>query len=154
MGVTLDQVMAWHPCYDREKVETLFAGRETLTANDILDLPIPAKDKLWAVLREEVIPAPILHEFACRCVEQALELAGNPDPRSMAAIDAKRAWLRGEISDQELAAARDAARAAASDAARAASAAARATAWTAAWAAARDAAREAQIEILRSLLLN
>jgi hypothetical protein len=88
--------------------------------------------------------APILHEFACWCAEGALRLVKNPDPRSVAAIAAKRAWLRGEITEKELAAARAAAWAAAEAAAwAAAEAAARAAAWTAAEAAARAAARAA-----------
>ena len=82
-----------------------------------------------------------LHEFECWCAEQALlkerEAGREPDPRSWAAIDAKRKWLRGEITDSELAAARAAAR----DAAGAAAwVAARAAAWAAAWAAAGAAA--------------
>ena len=93
----------------------------------------------------------------------------SPDPRSIAAIEAKRKWLRGEITDAELYAARaaawDAATAAASRAARAAAsdaarAAARAAAWYAAWdtamAAERnapwDTAQEHEVEILRELL--
>ena len=75
----------------------------------------------------------ILHEFACRLAERAMKRAGNPDPRSVAAIAAKRAWLRGEMTDEQLAVAwaasidaawaagRAVARAAAIDAARAAS---------------------------------
>ena len=58
----------------------------------------------------------VLHEMACLCAEQALSLVPNPDPRSIAAIAAKRAWVKGEITDAQLYAARDAAR----DAARAA----------------------------------
>jgi hypothetical protein len=53
-----------------------------------------------------------LHEFACLCAESVLHLCGD-DPSPAAAIVAKRAWLRGEISDQELDAAVVAARAAA-----------------------------------------
>jgi hypothetical protein len=86
----------------------------------------------------------ILHEFACWCAERALTSERNagrePDPRSWAAIEAKRKWLRGEITDQELAAARAAASAAARDAAWDA---ARDAAWDAASAAARDAAWDA-----------
>src|SRR5699024_6815760 len=73
-----------------------------------------------------------LHEFACICAERALTLAHVKDERCWNAIKAKRAWLRGEISDDEL----DAAWAAAWDAAWAA-------AWDAAWDAARDAAWDA-----------
>jgi hypothetical protein len=59
---------------------------------------------------------PILHEAACIYAERALRVAKITDPRSWAAIEAKRKWLRGEITDEKL----TAARAAAWDAARAA----------------------------------
>ena len=93
----------------------------------------------------------ILHEFACRCAEDALALVEQPDARSVEAIAAKRKWLRGEITDEELdsasAAARAAAwaaRAAARDAAWAAAcAAAEAASWDASWAVARGAASAA-----------
>ncbi len=92
-----------------------------------------------------------LHLFACWCATNALELAGVTDERSWEAIKAKRAWLKGQITHSDLAAAWAAARAAARDAARDAGAAAwtavatadRGAAWTAArgaaWTAARDA---------------
>jgi hypothetical protein len=90
--------------------------------------------------------APILHEFACLCAENALKLIPPPiDSRLPAAIMAKRDWLDGKITTKELAAASAAARDAASaawDAASAAGSAARDAA-TAASAAARDAASAA-----------
>ena len=85
----------------------------------------------------------ILHEAACDIAEDVLpifekEFPGDKRPRL--AIEAKRKWLKGEITDTELAAARDAAW----DAARAAArAAARDAAWDAAWAAAKAAAKAA-----------
>jgi hypothetical protein len=70
-----------------------------------------------------------LHEFACDVAEDALKLIDKRDPRSIAAIETKRKWLRGEANADDLAAARDAAQAAA---------------WAvAAWDAARPAAWEA-----------
>jgi len=51
----------------------------------------------------------ILHEFACRCAEDALKLVPKPDPRSIAAIKAKRDWLDGKIGGEELIAAERAA---------------------------------------------
>ena len=78
----------------------------------------------------------VLHEFACVCAETALLIANVDDPRCWQAIEAKRAWLRGEIGAAQLAAARDATRAAAW-------AAAGNAAWDAARAAARAAARDA-----------
>ena len=151
--VTIDEVMSWHPCenYTRKRVTDLFAGRETITALDIFDLDIPDEDKLWAVLRPGLIPEPTLHELACRFAEAALSKersAGRePDPRSWAAIEAKRAWLRGEATDEEL----RAARVAAEDVPEAA--------WAAAWTAAEaagvavmSAAWAGQVEMVREIL--
>jgi hypothetical protein len=161
LTVTVEQFEKFGPCWledaeGRKKFRLLAKIRNEWSALDILNLPneqVSPEDKLWAVLREEFIPAPVLHEFACRCAEQALSLVGNPDPRSVAAIAAKRAWLKGEINDEQL----DAARAAAWDAARdAAWDAAWAAAWdaarAAAWDAARAAARDAQITMLIDML--
>ena len=161
--VTPEQFKGFGPCWletaeGRKRFARIAAIRDEWTALDVLNLPnVSAADKLWSVLREEFIDAPILHEFACRCAEYALSFVDNPDPRSIAAIEAKRKWLRGEITDMELRAAWDAAWAAAWDAARAA---ARDAARAAAWAVARDAAdaaasaaaMEHELEILRELL--
>ena len=62
----------------------------------------------------------VMHEFACCVAEAALLLADVGDARYWQAIEAKRAWLRGEIDDVQLAAARAAASSAARAAARAA----------------------------------
>ena len=157
--VTVGQFKKFRPCWletaeGRADFARIAAIRDEWTALDVLNLPdVSAADKLWSVLRKEFIDAPILHEFACRCAEYVLSFVDNPDPRSIAAIEAKRKWLRGEITDKEL----DAANAAAWDAANAAARyAANAAAWdaanAAANAAARDAAREHEVEILRELL--
>ena len=177
--VTVEQFKSFRPCWletaeGRKRFARISAIRNEWTALEVLNLPyVPAQDKLWSVLREEFIKAPILHEFACRCAEYALSFVKNPDPRSIAAIEAKRKWLRGEITDAELYAARDAAWYAAGDAvSRAAreaviataNRAERASAWDAAWYAAKaatwsdesnttwDAASKHEVEILRQLL--
>jgi len=75
----------------------------------------------------------VLHEFACRVAEQALEVAGVTDPRCWDAIRVKREWTLGRATDEVLAAARDAA-------------------WDAARDAAWDAARTAQNVLLESML--
>jgi hypothetical protein len=123
--ITVEKFMKFGPCYSKERILEIAGDKQNWSALDILRLEdVPARDRLWSVLREELIDAPILHEFACRCAESALKLVDNSDPRSVAAIAAKRAWLRGKITDKQLAAASAAARAAARDAA-----------WDAAWAA-------------------
>lgn len=132
--VTVDQFLSFDPCWDEERVRDFAGDKNEWTALDVLKAEdVSAEDKLWAVLREEFIDAPILHEFACRCAENALKLVDNPDPRSVNAIAVKRRWMRGEATDVDLAAA-----------------------WTAAWdvasAAAWAAARDAQVQMLIEML--
>ena len=179
--VTLDEFLSFKPCWlddEQGRRRLRYYARKLGRSADALEIltlrRIPADERLWAVLREEFIPAPILHEFACRCAEDALSRIDNPDPRSIHAIAVKRRWIAGEATDEELAAARTAAwaaQAAAQDAARtAAQAAAQAAARTAAWAtwtaartavrvartaaqdAAEAAARNAQVDMLTQLL--
>jgi hypothetical protein len=76
------------------------------------------------------------HEFALACSRRVAHLMR--DLRSVAALDTRDWWLRGEATDEEMAATWAAAQAAAQAAARAAawaaSDAADAAAWAAAWA--------------------
>lgn len=162
--VTVEQFRKFGPCWletaeGRGKFARIAAIKNEWTALDVLNLPdVSVEDKFWSVLREEFIDVSILHEFACRCAEYALSFVESPDPRSIAAIVAKRKWLRGEITDAELDAARTDAELYAAQAAAwgAAWAAAMAAAWTAATAAESnttgDAALEHEVEILRELL--
>lgn len=149
--VTYEQFLGFEPCWldDEEKaaqLKEIGSRKEKWSAVDVLQLvEVSVDDRMWSVLREDFLPANLLHEFACRCADCAISKIDNPDPRSIRAVEAKRKWLRGEISDEELAAARDAARDAAWAATRAATRdAARDAAWDAtrdaAWAAAWDAA--------------
>ena len=146
--VTYEEFLKLDPgwLYGEERIKACFDRFEgKVSALDILNLDnVSAEDRLWSVLREEFISIPILHEFACVCAEYALTLIDNPDQRSIKAVEVKRAWLRGEATDEELATTRDAARDAARDAWEVARDAARATAWIASWAAwtACDAVRE------------
>jgi hypothetical protein len=147
LSVTVDQVLSWEPCeeYTRARIEELFAGRETINVHDVLEMNIPDEDKLWAVLREEFIPAKILHEFACWVAAIALhkerESGREPDERSWEAIEVKWCWINGRATDSELATAWAAARE--TGAAREAAWAAARAAW-AAWA--------EQIFVLQELL--
>ena len=157
--VTVEQFRKFGPCWletveGRGKFARIAAIKNEWTALDVLNLPdVSAQDKFWSVLREEFIEAPILHEFACRCAEYALSFMESPDPRSIAAIEAKRKWLRGEIADAELDAACDIARDAAHDAAMyAARVAARVAAQDVAWVIARVIAQDAAWAAARNVV--
>ena len=149
--VDYDTFVSWGPCWletaeGRRRLRYYAKKKERWTALDILKLRAEsAEDKLWAVLRQELLDDDVLSEFACRCAERALSRVEYPDPRSIAAIAAKRAWMRGEKTAEDLRAAESAAWAAAWAAE---SAAARA----AASAAARAAELEAQVQVLTEIL--
>ena len=170
-SITYEEFLEFKPCWLKTeggaaRLKKIGARKERWTALDILALDdVDAEDKLWAVLREELIDARILHEFACWCAEDALSHVENADERSWNAIKVKRAWLRGEASDAERSAAEDAARAAEryvawsaawsaawyavlAAAGSAAEDAARFAAWYAAW----FAAQEQQVEHLKGML--
>ena len=133
--ITVREIMKFGPCYSEEKVRGLIG--EGKTPLEILDLDIPKSDKFWLLLRPEYISERNLHLLACDFTQEVAYL--NPDPSVQAAIDAKRLWIDGKITDKELKKASSAASAAWS-AAWADAAAGAANAARAAWAAAKDTA--------------
>ena len=92
-NISVDDVMRFGPCdpYDRGRVEELFAGRERVSALDILGADIPARDRLWVVLHEELVPAQVLNEFAHWCEEGLLTTKAWVEARD-AAVGAWGAW--------------------------------------------------------------
>ena len=159
--------MSWKPCeenYDEAKVKSLIGNGKTPL--EICDLKIPAEDRLWVVLRPEIIPENDLQEMACKFAEQALKAkqkAGRkPHPDSWKAIRVKRLWINKKATDEQLQAAKSAAWAAARSAAEsaawaaaelaaksAAESAGRLAAWSAAESAVWSAARKKQINIVK-----
>ena len=119
--ITVADIRRWHPCYDPAcYVAEDWSG----TALDVLRrTDVPAADRLWVVLREEVLDARTLRLFAVWCARRALALIAHPDARSVAACDVAERYANGKATSAELAAyaaAYDAADDAAYDAARAA----------------------------------
>lgn len=155
---TAQDIMALGPCqptedrpdagYPESKLRMLFGDRQSVTLLDICDdARVPVWDRQWVLHR--LLPEPLVHEAVCRYAERALDRERTKgremDPRSCAAIGAKRQWLRGEISDVDL----DAAEAAVWAADRAASsAAAEGDDWDDAWAA----ERRWQLNTLREMI--
>ena len=100
-SITYEEFLKFKPCWLKTekgaaRLKKIGTQKERWTALDILALDdVSAENKLWAVLREELINVRTLHEFACWCAEDALNHVENPDERSWNAIKVKRAWLRG-----------------------------------------------------------
>ena len=149
--ITLAMVMhSWRPHsrWPRERLKAAFGGRRSLTSLEVLGLDVPAQDRLWAVLREEIVPARELRLIACWCADRALSrerAAGcEPDTRSWWAAAVARRFANGRATEAQLAAAGAAASAVISTTVSAvwANAAAAATTWDNAADAARAAARD------------
>lgn len=94
--VTFDKLMSFLSRNIRE-------NKSEWSALDVLKIEsLPIDDRLKVVLREDFIESEILHEFACLCAEKALSLVEKTYPICTDGIEAKRKWLRGEISDDEM----------------------------------------------------
>jgi hypothetical protein len=146
--LTIDQVMELEPCHSREHILELAGGRTEMTVLDILRLDaFTADDRLWLTLREDILGRAIYVEAGCRCAEHVLPIyeskyPGDDRPRN--AIETRRRYEQGTVTQDELDAAGAAARAAAWAAEAAAWTAAWAATWAATWAAARAAAWAAE----------
>ena len=158
---TLNHIREHNPCADGWRKLLTHLGKNDpyapLAYSTILESN-GLEDALWC-LRAEPQHASIWRMYAVRCARRVQRLI--PDERSIWALDVAERHARGEATDSELAAARDAASktawgvawAAARDAAWAA---ARDAAWgaarAAAWTAARDTARAEQTADFRAML--
>lgn len=76
------------------------------TALDVLNMEhLTSNEKLYILLREEFVPDEILHKFALACVDHAFEVLGIDEisePLCFYAMEAKKMWLRHEISSDDL----------------------------------------------------
>ena len=113
--ITVEKIMAWGPRrnYTEDVVRKLFGRRNAVTAIDVLRSKIPQADRLWVVLREELLGLRQLRLFACKCADRSLKCetkAGRePDARSVAAVVMARRFAMGKATVEELSAAESAA---------------------------------------------
>lgn len=105
-----DDIKGWGPCYDPIKhVSKGWRG----TAIDVLNMgAVPFADRLWVVLRSEIVSERVMRLFAIWCYRQTLKFVTNPDPRSVAAADVAERFANGHATAEELEAAKSAAEAA------------------------------------------
>jgi hypothetical protein len=155
------------PCYDPSKhLKEDFRGTALTILNNS---EIPAVDRLWVVLRTDLVSEKLMRLFAVWCAREAIKLLSKPDPRLEACCKVAERYALGQATDEERSAARSAAWSAASSAARsaawsaarsaaesaarsAAESAAQSAAWSAAQSAAWSAAQSAQIEKFKQMV--
>lgn len=58
LSVTKADILSFSPCASDSiaRIDELFAGRESLTAADVIALNMPDEHKLWLILRPQLIP--------------------------------------------------------------------------------------------------
>ena len=102
--VTLDEFLSFKPCWlddEQGRRRLRYYARKLGRSADALEIlalrRIPAEERLWAVLRAEFIPAPILHEFACRCEELAAAEAAAWVARTSAQDAAEAAARNAQV---------------------------------------------------------
>ena len=102
--MTVEDIMKHNPCYKRDRIIELWAGRESLSFSEVAKLDIPGVDKVWAGVycymddRQRRL-------FAVQCARRALSRVESPDPRSVAACDVAERFANGEASEEGLVAA-------------------------------------------------
>lgn len=145
------------PLWDRERILEKSRVLSLLAQEEMAPLSV-----VFALVEQKMLPAVILHQFACDCVEGVLREETSegrmPDQRSWDGLTVKRAWLGGTATVEEwqvaMKASREAAREratqkrgvevanAAADAADDVVYVARALAWAASWAETRAVSQE------------
>lgn len=102
--ITKEQLVAWGAArlYSERHLERWMGGRQALTVGAILEVDTAGGRPLWAIMREEVLPAELMHQCAIDLalwhLERVDELDTYVDFRSRRAPQAKQAWLDGELS--------------------------------------------------------
>lgn len=100
--------LSWNPCWlytaeGRRRLRYYAKKTKQWTTLDILNLrAVCAKDKLWIVLRPEMLDESVLDEFMCWCAETALRDVKKPDLPLVSLLTAKRQYMRGEINKDKL----------------------------------------------------
>jgi hypothetical protein len=90
---TVSEMLENKPCedYPRERLVELWAGRERLSVLDILDLDIPAADRVWAALQAGPHVPVAVEAIVRRAVEAHALHCGIAEVEAWAAR-----WLSGE----------------------------------------------------------
>lgn len=93
--ITIARLRNWRACYSEAQLVEVFGGRKQLTPLQLCDLGVPAHDKLWVLLRPEIIPMAELRELALVFVRDVLPPADACKSRDRQARRQALRLLRG-----------------------------------------------------------
>jgi len=106
--ITIDNILSWHPCKEYQTRELLLEvtnNRESLTPLEVSHLDISTDDRLWVLLRPEVLGRRDLTLCVCDYAEHVAHLWHAPEGCSWQpsdTLDVVRRYARGEATDEEL----------------------------------------------------
>lgn len=101
MKITREQLRLWEACYHDAKIASL-VPESGLTPLEVAALDIPVNDRLWVLLREDIIPARALRLLACDWAESACRAAGWDNEHSLNAIAVARRFAVGDADRADL----------------------------------------------------
>lgn len=104
-SITIEQVMALRPCYSESRTKEIFAGRDALIFEDILNLDIPAKDRIWFFCRSGFLSDSQKREWAYQIAENILLLFKKEYPKNKIArqvIELTYKFIIGKVTQKEL----------------------------------------------------
>lgn len=124
--VTAGQILTWCRddtfCLTVEEAQDLLGDRRTVDAHEVLTAPIPAKQRLYAILRPEFLHPMLLASLVCDIAGHAIdhEIAAGRlvDPRTLAGLEMGGRILGGGATPGQAEETFKAAEAASADAAR------------------------------------
>jgi hypothetical protein len=103
-------IRTFNPCYDPSEV--IKEENEELTVKEWVEKyrsMVSSEDILWLLLRKEFLSEKDLILFVVWCAREVLKLIENPDERIVEACNVAEKYANGEVTKEELLAARDAA---------------------------------------------
>ena len=103
----INDIRSWNPCYNPKKhLSEDFRGTVvTILKNE----NIPFEDRLWVVLRNDLISDRVMRLFAVWSYRQTLKFVKNQDKRSINAANIAEKYANGKLTKKELKAAERAA---------------------------------------------
>lgn len=71
--LTIQQVIEFKPCYNQEKIKSLFNGRKSVTLIEILDSNVPKSDIVWLMTRPGIMNEIQIKNFCERTAMRAIK---------------------------------------------------------------------------------
>jgi hypothetical protein len=93
---TIEDIRSWDPCYDPSRY--LPEGWSGTSIDILKNESIPFKDRLWVVLRTELVSERTMGLFAVWCYRQTLKFITDPDTRSIEAASVAERYANGHAT--------------------------------------------------------